>query len=240
MLTCYRFLEKFVGGYKPGSRAGKDYLGKEDAVDIQEKITKALRSWGTHEKEQELLKAIDAIPNPHLIKKVVCFGLGPIRTESPKIPGLPSPNWEYEDQRNVNRHAAAVMIVHQLQKRTNQAIDLYVGGPSSLRYGEPHKEAFQTWSWPSEPADIRFMLTDSTYNKHETFTKVDDNSFVLDTDIHWGLVDIIYSEYARPVAIICEAIREGVDGEAFDTCQDTCWYEVEHENKIQPLPGMCR
>lgn len=142
---------------------------------------------------------------------------------------------DYRDQRPVNQHSAAVMIVDQLQKKTRTQIRLYAGDPA---YGEPHKEAFRTWSWPSAPADITFNIVSTAYDKHETFTLVDDNTLVLAILVVDAEVMTICSEYARPVAIIGQADRKGPDGARTPWVnKDQYWYEVEHDDKKHAIPG---
>lgn len=233
LLTFHSFLKMFFKPDDPNHPLAARF-DKANINGIKNQINKTLATWGNNEREIELRKAIDTISNPHLIQKVVCFGMGAIRTEPPK---LLLPGWEQDNQRVVNQHAAAVMIVHQLQAKTGQEIKLFVGDPG---YGEPHEEAFQAWSWPSEPSGIKFNLVDAAYNKHEHFTMVDDNTLVLEIGATSALVQLICSEYARPVAIIGQAIREGSEGKTINKHEDTFWYEVEFENRKYAIPGPSR
>lgn len=130
LLTFHSFRKMFFKPDDPNDPLAARF-DKANINGIKNQINKTLATWGNNEREIELRKAIDTISNPHLIQKVVCFGMGAIRTEPPK---LLLPGWEQDNQRVVNQHAAAVMIVHQLQAKTGQEIKLFVGDPA---YGEP-------------------------------------------------------------------------------------------------------
>ncbi|XXH04189.1 hypothetical protein Hte_010602 [Hypoxylon texense] len=234
------FLAKYHSAYPEGSRFA---ILNSDAVpigDIQHTLTKSWNKWRTvSTKARRLEAAIDSIPNPKRIKKVVCLGLG--RILEPFVESLGDPdsaNRGHTDiiaPRNIAQHLAAIAIVKQLERMTGQYIPLYTADPE---YGPRHKRALETLLIG------QFTVLDPSYGKHEQFTVIDDNTLLFNMagPPHCPTMRII-QEYARPVAIITKEVpREG-------DFQDRLWFEVTEEDgtKVQvpgcadiPLPAGCR
>ncbi|KAI0836680.1 hypothetical protein F5Y06DRAFT_305137 [Hypoxylon sp. FL0890] len=232
------FLTKYHRPYGVGSRA---WLSRQDFVPvnlIHHVLTEAWRKWKTiSTKAKQVEEAIDNIPKPERINKIVCIGLGPVMTPVPKDSDQPySPENVCPGlmPRNIAQHIAAVAIVKQLEQKTGKEIQLYTADPG---YKAQHKIALETF--PIRP----FIVLDPSYGKHEHFTIIDDNTMVICmTQGQPCPARRIIEEYARPVAFITSEVpRSG-------KFQDRQWFEVTEQggNKVQipgcadlPLPDGC-
>ncbi|KAI1076879.1 hypothetical protein F5B20DRAFT_593676 [Whalleya microplaca] len=197
---------------------------------VKETIENGLNIWETEgrTRAQKLRKAIDRLPQPQRIKKVVCIGLGAICTciAVPKNPETQGNTQAWEPCINkgvishpaLAQHVTALVIVNQLQQKTGQIIDLYTGDPM---YGEPHKKALESLN------GTKFRVLRTDYGKHEHFTMIDDSTFLIAICPGCEAISLV-SEYARPVAMLCESLSRHQDPSDFDKVDpDILWYELE-------------
>ncbi|KAI0096052.1 hypothetical protein F4776DRAFT_561431 [Hypoxylon sp. NC0597] len=232
------FLAKYHTNYRGGTPA---WVASQDLVPvsaIQTILSAAWEKWQTvSTKAKQVEEAIDNIPKPERIKKVVCLGLGPVLTPSLRDQGKSFTRENVGNRimpRNIAQHIAAIAIVKQLEQKTGQEIRLYTADPA---YTAKHKTALETFS-------VRpFTVLDPGYGKHEQFTVIDDSTLVFSmTGAPQCPAKRIIEEYARPVAFItAEVPRTG-------KFQDRLWFEVTEEggHKVQipgcadlPLPDGC-
>ncbi|KAI1394334.1 uncharacterized protein F4822DRAFT_424812 [Hypoxylon trugodes] len=222
------FLAKYHKPYFQGTIA---WHARQDTISV-EQIHKLLAdAWERWQhvsiKAKQLEEAIDEIPRPELITKVVCLGLGRIIARRPHH-SEPQPAEEDFDNmvypRNIAQHIAAIAIVKQLEKKTGKPRRLYTADPE---YGIQHKVALETFPYG------KFTVLDPSYGNHEQFAIIDDSTLVFNmASLPQCPTMRIIQEYARPVAIITREIpREG-------KFQDRLWFEVTEENgnKVQ-IPG---
>ncbi|KAI8959642.1 hypothetical protein F5Y11DRAFT_359068 [Daldinia sp. FL1419] len=213
------------------------------ASEIQQTLIEAWKKWQDkdNERARQFEEAIDSIPKPNRIKKVVCLGLGRIL----------QPNYHFSVQqasdqddkqrpnnvimaRNIAQSIAAMSIVRQLKKRTGKDIPLYTADPD---YGDEHKKALKKLPFGE------FIVLDPSYDRHEQFTYIDDNTLVFDMAGPPACPTMrIIEEFARPVAIITAEIP------CTGPFQDRLWFETTEEcgTKIKipgcsylPLPEGC-
>ncbi|KAI1140123.1 hypothetical protein F5Y05DRAFT_424056 [Hypoxylon sp. FL0543] len=232
------FLEKY---HKPFPENTLGWLAGQDFVSANFIHATLMDAWGKWKsvstKAKQLAEAIDSIPKPERVNKVVCLGLGPVLRPTRRDTMLPFGPENIGNRimpRNIAQHLAAVAIVKQLERKTGQNILLYTADPE---YSAQHKVALETL--PIRP----FIVLDPSYGKHEPFTVIDDNTLVI---CMAGAPECpamrIIEEYARPVAFIAaEVPRTG-------KFQDRLWFEVTEEggHKVQvpgcadlPLPDGC-
>ncbi|KAI1370572.1 hypothetical protein F4677DRAFT_457755 [Hypoxylon crocopeplum] len=217
--------------HKEYPRDSSSWLIRQDIVpadQIQEVLVEAWERWQAGNERTDLVaQAIDNIPMPERITKVVCLGLGSILKPLSYAPNQErntvSPN-NLLLPRNIAQHIAAIAIVKQLEKKTGQRIPLYTADPE---YGVEHKKALEAL-----PVH-QFIVLDPSYGKHEQFTIIDDSTMLFDMTGPPQCPTLrIIQEFARPVAIITREIpREG-------KFQDRLWFEVTEDdgNKVQ-IPG---
>ncbi|KAI0847393.1 hypothetical protein F5Y00DRAFT_271127 [Daldinia vernicosa] len=241
--------EAFISKYhKPYEKGTRKYIESRDDVtvkEIQDTLADAWERWqcDKNTRANEFKQAINSIPNPEKIEKVVCLGLGRIlmpnfrsNQQSPEqsTGNTPRPHNNIIMPRNIAQHIAAISLVKELEKKTNKEIPLYTADPE---YGDGHKKALETLDFG------KFIVLDPAYGVHEQFTYIDDNTLVFDMAGPPQCPTMrIIQEYARPVAIITGEIpRRG-------KFQDRLWFEVQEESgkKIQipgcahlPLPDGC-
>ncbi|KAI1808866.1 hypothetical protein F4811DRAFT_499256 [Daldinia bambusicola] len=238
-----KFIAKYHKPYKQGTLQSFESCDTISAEEIQQTLAKAWERWQRQDnsRARQFEQAIDSIPKPERIDKVVCLGLGRILT-----PNFRRANQECDDDnqkrprnilmpRNISQHVAAISIVKQLKKRTGKEIPLYTADPD---YGLEHTKALKTLPFG------KFIVLDPSYGTHQQFTHIDDNTLVFDMAGPPECPTMrIIQEYARPVAIITmEVPRTG-------TFEDRLWFEVadeENGNEIQipgcaqlPLPEGC-
>ncbi|KAI0885868.1 uncharacterized protein GGS22DRAFT_179550 [Annulohypoxylon maeteangense] len=215
------FYDKYFLPYPEGSPY---WFSKQDLIpskDIHDVLAEAWNRWQTiSTRATQVYEAIESIPKPNRIKKVVCLGLGAIlRARSPEnnIRNSLCP-------RSVAQHCLAIAIVKRLERNTGKQISLYT---SDLAYTAQHKIALERSNI------IRFNVLDPSYGKHEQFPMIDDNTMLIDFT---GPPDCptmaIIEEYARPVVIIGHAVPQT------GPYQDRQWFEVTEEdgNKLR-VPG---
>ncbi|KAI1763830.1 hypothetical protein GGR53DRAFT_531041 [Hypoxylon sp. FL1150] len=224
------FLAKYHSEYPKDSKRERFDRDTISIADIQRTLIESWDRWrNVSTKAKRLETAIDSIPNPERIKKVVCLGLGRILEPlDVKPPTDPETAKSCPDNiimpRNIAQHLAAIAIVKHLEKKTGQQIPLYAADPE---YTPRHKKALETLLVG------RFIILDCSYGKHEQFTVIDDNTLLFDmTGPPQCPTMRIIQEYARPAAIITKEVpRAGV-------FQDRLWFEVKEEDgtKVQ-VPG---
>lgn len=226
-MGSHRFLAKYHKAYRPES---KPYIHHQDLVPaetIRKTLSDAWEKWqNVSTKARQFEAAIDSIPKPHRIKKVVCLGLGSILTPT-RLPNeetsTPGPgNRIYA--RNIAQHLAAIALVKVLEKKTGRKIPLYTADPE---YGAEHRMALSTLPFG------KFIVLDPSYGRHEQFIMIDDTTLVFNMAVLPQCPAMrIIQEYARPVAIIAKEVpMEG-------PFQDRLWFEVTEEDgtKVQ-VPG---
>ncbi|OTA93940.1 hypothetical protein M434DRAFT_384900 [Hypoxylon sp. CO27-5] len=234
--------EEFLAKYHTKHREGTPaWIASQDLVSvdaIQAILTAAWEKWQTvSTKATQVTEAIDSIPKPERIMKVVCLGLGPVLMPALRDRDKPFSKENVGNRimpRNIAQHIAAIAIAEQLEQKTGREIRLYTADPA---YTAQHKTALETFS-------VRpFTVLDPGYGKHEQFTVIDDNTLVICmTSVPQCPAKRIIEEYARPVAFItAEVPRTG-------KFQDRLWFEVTEEggHKVQipgcadlPLPDGC-
>ncbi|KAI0099369.1 hypothetical protein F4814DRAFT_433034 [Daldinia grandis] len=238
------FISKYYKPYEKDSPKFFESYDGVDAGDIQRTLTEAWKRWQSDKniRAREFKQAIDSIPNPEKIERVVCLGLGrvllpnfrcseqfsehsPVNTQRPRNIIMP---------RNIAQHIAAISLVKQLEKKTNNTIPLYTADPE---YGDEHKKALETLPFG------KFTVLDPGYGVHEQFTYIDDNTLVFDmTGPPQCPTMRIIQEFARPVAIITREVP------CRGKFEDRLWFEVREESgrEVQipgcahlPLPDGC-
>ncbi|OTB09963.1 hypothetical protein K445DRAFT_17097 [Daldinia sp. EC12] len=237
------FITKLHKPYKQGTLQSFESRDIIAAEEIQRTLTKAWERWQRegNSRARQFEQAIDSIPKPERIKKVVCLGLGRVLTPNFRLANQerngdePKRPRNIVMPRNIAQHIAAISIVKQLEKRTGHSVPLYTADPD---YGAEHKKALETLPFG------KFIVLNPSYGKHQQFTYIDDNTLVFDMAGPPECPTMrIIQEYARPVAIITMEIpRKG-------TFEDRLWFEVADEesgNEIQipgcaqlPLPEGC-
>ncbi|KAI1653915.1 hypothetical protein F4813DRAFT_373208 [Daldinia decipiens] len=237
LLTRNSFIAKYHKPYLKGTRKFIESLDTVKAKDIQETLDEAWKRWecDKNTRAREFKQAINSIPNPEKIKRVVCLGLGRILMPNSR------PNQQSSEQnsgntqrqcniimpRNIAQHIAAISLVKLLRKKTGKEdIPLYTADPE---YGDEHKKALETLP----PHLCKFTVLDPRYGIHQQFTYIDDNTLVFDmTGPPQCPTMRIIQEFARPVAIITGEIpRRG-------KFEDRLWFEVHAENgKEIQIPG---
>ncbi|KAI1496151.1 hypothetical protein F5X99DRAFT_85001 [Biscogniauxia marginata] len=202
--------------------------------EIKRIITYAQQKWDSsdHVKIQKLKDAIDDIPQPQRIRKMVCFDLGKILCRFSSEDGkwhLCNPG----DHMIVSRYVVALSIAKRLRERTGRSIELYATDPY---YDESHKKAL---------LDLGFTILDPAYQVHEPFTFIDDYTLAFLSKYTKNELNVI-SEYARPVSIICSAPAQhipsqweqltGPNGNERDwELRNILWYE--EDRKLDEAPG---
>lgn len=198
--------------------------------DIQHALVQSWDKWrNISTRAKRLEAAIDSIPNPERIKKVVCIGLGRILEPLISEPLVDSESGQIGPDniiapRNIAQHLAAIAIVKQLQTKTGQLIPLYAADPE---YTPRHKRALETLIIG------KFIILDISYRRHEQFTIIDDSTLLFDMAGPPQCPTMrIVQEYARPVAIITREVP------LVAKFQDRLWFEVTEEDgtKVQ-VPG---
>ncbi|KAI2776315.1 hypothetical protein F4815DRAFT_484713 [Daldinia loculata] len=228
------FISKYHKPYEEGTRKYTESRDDVKVEDIQKTLTDAWERWkcDKNTRAHEFKQAIDSIPNPEKIKRVVCLGLGRILMpnfgSNQQSPEKDSGNTQRPRNiimpRNIAQHIAAVSLVKQLEKKTNKEIPLYTADPE---YGDEHKKALETLPFG------KFLVLDPGYGVHQQFTYIDDNTLVFDMAGPPQCPTMrIIQEFARPVAIITGEIpRRG-------KFEDRLWFEVKAENgKEVQIPG---
>ncbi|CAJ2500010.1 Uu.00g028630.m01.CDS01 [Anthostomella pinea] len=191
-------------------------------------------------------EAIKAIPKPERIRKVVCIGLGSFALPSTGTLG-PSPE-NRRDERPIPgpkdapalnpggliQHVLAISTVKQLYELTGKTPQLYAADPG---YTQPHKEALENLS------NVKFKILDPSYGFHEQFVEIDDSTMVISI-LPQSPVELLVSEYARPVAMIRTNgwTRGPPFSEKKDPDEDMYWYEAEvgePDGQTMKTPG-CR
>ncbi|KAI0004721.1 hypothetical protein F4779DRAFT_633944 [Xylariaceae sp. FL0662B] len=214
----------FIAKYKTnqGSNAGRQTQVVEPNL-IRNLVSNALESWNSqgNQKARELNAAVDQIPHPERIKKVVCIGLGKMVFESLPIEAADTLNQIATGP--ILQHVAAIAIVQRLQARTGQKVELFTADPD---YGSAHTEALQTLS------GIQFTVLDAGYGKHQHFAMIDDATFVINIAGAQCPLEILLTEYARPVAMIVSYWPKALE-------RDILWYELEDEDTREKvaIPG---
>ncbi|KAI1778588.1 hypothetical protein F4818DRAFT_438747 [Hypoxylon cercidicola] len=222
---CRGFLAKYHSTYPEGSRSELMNRDTVSIADIQNTLVESWDKWcNISTKAKRLEMAIDNIPNPERIKKVLCLGLGTILSPLPGLEAPESGPGNMISPRNIAQHLAAIATAKQLERKTGQQILLYTADPY---YGPRHKLALETLLIGP------FIVLDPSYGKHEAFTMIDDSTLLFDMAGPPQCPTMrIIQEYARPVAIITREIP--LEGKF----QDRLWFDVTEEDgtKVQ-VPG---
>ncbi|KAI0383286.1 hypothetical protein F5Y04DRAFT_278995 [Hypomontagnella monticulosa] len=223
----HEFLAKYHKAYRPGTKPWMHLQDLVPAETIQQTLSEAWEKWqNVSTKAKQFEAAINSIPHPERIKKVVCLGLGCIHTPT-NLPGEKDPapgpgNRIYA--RNISQHLAAIAMVKIFERKTGREVPLYTADPD---YGPEHKKALETLPFG------KFIVLDSSYSKHEQFTMIDDKTFVFNmTGPPQCPAMRIIQEFARPVAFITKEVS------LTGPFQDRLWFEVTEEdgNKVE-VPG---
>lgn len=220
--------------------------GQDPPNFIQAILSDAFSNWGKCHKAAGLKAAIDKIPHPERIKRVVCVGLGLIVTGA-----IDLDTDKYVLMRRpptcIAQHVAALAIVKQLQEITSQKIELYTADPN---YGPYHKKALKTLD-QVESIAISFKVCDPAYGKQEHFAKIDESSLLFSVGAFCPIMRIV-SEYTRPVAMIWECIEEHEDPKPANLTEpypEVVWYEAkpweveggeDYPQEVVQVPGIAR
>ncbi|KAI0896460.1 hypothetical protein F4806DRAFT_508372 [Annulohypoxylon nitens] len=217
------FRIKYFQLYPVGS---PHWVMRQDEVScnvIQAVLEKAWEKWKSiSTRAKQVSVALDSIPKPERINKVVCIGLGPILTALSSSSGEIDRDMLYP--RSVAQHCLAIAAVKELGKKAGQKINLYT---ADLGYTPQHNYGIEG------SKIVEFKVLNPCYGTHEQFTFIDDNTMLINFA---GPPDCptlsIIEEYARPVVIITEEVPP------MGPYQDRQWFEVTEENgnKVQ-VPG---
>ncbi|KAI2625635.1 hypothetical protein GGR54DRAFT_654024 [Hypoxylon sp. NC1633] len=225
------FLARYHKACSKDSKAWLSYQDLVPARTIQDILAETWSRWqgwqGPDSRRKRFEKAIDRIPSPERITKIVCLGFGNILSPLPRQPDGDSSE---PVPRNIVRpmslaqHIAAIALAKLLEAKTRRQISLYTADPD---YGAQHREALETLPLH------RFVVLDPGYGRHEQFTVIDDTTVVFNMAGPPECPALrIIQEFARPVAIITSEVPSR------GPSSDRLWFEVTEEDgtKVQ-IPG---
>ncbi|KAI0556210.1 hypothetical protein F4679DRAFT_591068 [Xylaria curta] len=178
--------------------------------------------WAKDGRDRILAAIIDSVPNNTEIKKVVCIGLSEIavrfgsRSEVAMV-----------ISRCLAQHLAVMSMVRYLRGFVSpNVVELFAADWS---YDIAHKKALELFG---------FTVLDASYGKQEHFTAIDDNTMLITFSIAdcESILPII-SEYARPLAMICDAYDYLIDESQIRPAPSPVWSRVKHDDTWITIPG---
>ncbi|KAI1737120.1 hypothetical protein F4680DRAFT_451213 [Xylaria scruposa] len=192
------------------------------ADELKEILRVSQRVWAKDGRDRILAAIIDSIPNSTEIKKVVCIGLSEIAVRF-------GPRSEVATviSRCLAQHLAVMSMVRHLRGFVSpNVVELFAADWS---YDVPHKKALEL---------LGFTILDASYGKQGHFTTIDDNTMLITFSIAdcESILPII-SEYARPVAIICDAYDYLIDESRIRPPPSPLWSRVKHDDTWITIPG---
>ncbi|KAI1173178.1 hypothetical protein F4777DRAFT_590010 [Nemania sp. FL0916] len=177
--------------------------------------------WTARRRDKVFADIFRHIPNFRLIRRVVCIGLSEIaKTTDPETGKV------IVMSQSLAQHLAVISMVFHLENLIGHSVGCFA---ASWEYDRAHEQALEK---------VSFTILDPLYGKQEHFVGIDDHTLLISfSTASFESVLPIISEYARPVAIICDPYDYMINRKCDRPPPSPTWSQVKYKGDWVPLPG---